>query len=192
MNTCDTLQLETIDLAGWRLRVQFERCKDRYAHRVFLDSKQRSELLLESIEGSDQDPWPVSPPFQQLSFQEQSNALNVALLVGMAGKSHWSMSVEVAADRPALIFDVACRCQQPAERLMSRYRISLACLPTSDPHTALFDVSGCKCSLLTETVDDSLPAQIQSSNQEISIVAATLSGEELPTTVRWKYKICLG
>jgi len=34
---------------------------------------------------------------------------NVALLVGMAGRSHWSLSVEPIAGRAAFLFDAACR-----------------------------------------------------------------------------------
>jgi hypothetical protein len=64
--------------------------------------------LLESVEGTKEDAWPASPPLQNLSLETLTAGRRVAFLVGMAGGSHWSASVEALAER-GLAFDVACR-----------------------------------------------------------------------------------
>ncbi len=43
------------------------------------------------------------------------------VLIGMAGKTHWSAAVEVAADRKSIIFDVAARHQSWPEYLGSNF-----------------------------------------------------------------------
>jgi hypothetical protein len=44
----------------------------------------------------------------------------------MAGRTHWSAAVEVAADRNGITFDVAARVQSPPQRLGSEYSSPLA------------------------------------------------------------------
>jgi hypothetical protein len=73
-------------------RVEFFRLRDRVAHRVIV------QVSIETI--GDRD---------------------VALLVGMAGKSHWSLSVDIDADRGSIRFDAACRIAVPPESLGSTY-----------------------------------------------------------------------
>ena len=43
------------------------------------------------------------------------------LLVGMAGRTHWSAAVEAAADRKSIVFDVAARIQTVPTCLVSQY-----------------------------------------------------------------------
>jgi len=100
------------------LRVEFYRVADRYAHRIV---HQQAPGVLQSVEGDADDVWPPSPPLQQLSLEEHSGSA-IALLLGMAGKSHWSMSVE--AKEQQLLFDVACRLSGEHPRLSSTYQAS--------------------------------------------------------------------
>lgn len=104
------------------LRVVFFRRGDRYAQRVesFDDATQQWQPALESLEGEPGDEWPPSPPFQQLHVERRTSG-PVVLLIGMAGKTHWSAAVEVAADRKSIIFDVAARHQSWPEYLGSNY-----------------------------------------------------------------------
>jgi hypothetical protein len=77
---------------------------------------------LASVEGSPEEEWPASPPFQALEVAERTGR-PVALLVGMAGKSHWSASVELDPRARSLRFDVACRVrEEDAGSLGSTYR----------------------------------------------------------------------
>lgn len=118
---------------GHKLRVEFFKSGDRYAHRlvaVLLDDGGGETVvaLAESVEGASDDPWPPSPPLQSLSIEELTLDRTAALLVGMAGRSHWSASVEAEfPPRPfvgALRFQLACRISSVPDRLGSTYRIA--------------------------------------------------------------------
>jgi hypothetical protein len=81
---------------------------DRFAHEVSLAGAEQAELLLRSVEGAASEAWPASPPLQSLHVEEQRGR-QVALLVGMAGKCHWSAAVELDHEHSRLHWDVACR-----------------------------------------------------------------------------------
>jgi hypothetical protein len=100
--------------------VEFYLAGDRVAHRVVIQDGDR-RLQWDSVEGDDQQNWPPSPALQSVSI-EPIEGRNVALLVGMAGKSHWSMSVDIDPTRRSIRFDVACRISTVAESLGSTYR----------------------------------------------------------------------
>lgn len=89
------------------LELRFHQEGDRQAHSLFWIRDGEAVPILRSLEGDDQSVWPPSPPLQQLSIEHRASG-DVALLVGMAGKSHWSLSVEsLSAGR--LRFEAACR-----------------------------------------------------------------------------------
>src|SRR5262245_46882266 len=46
-----------------------------------------------------------------------------ALLVGMAGRSHWSGSIEATPASAEIVFDLACRHSGAPQELGSRYRV---------------------------------------------------------------------
>jgi hypothetical protein len=106
------------------LRAVFVRRGDRYAHRIEVrdEATKGWTIALESLEGTDEEPWPPSPPFQQLHVEHRKEG-DVVLLVGMAGRSHWSAAVDVSPDGKSLRFDVAVRVQSVGERLGSSYDI---------------------------------------------------------------------
>jgi hypothetical protein len=150
-------------------RVEFFPWKDRIAHRVEIRRGGASQMW-ESVEGDQQQNWPPSPPFQDISI-ERIHESNVALLVGMAGKSHWSLSVDIDAERGSIRFDVACRIADVAEQLRSSYR---------GPTAAAMDtpvVAGLGSTL--RQLDDTWciePEAIDNPN----------------ATVRWMYEFCSG
>lgn len=100
--------------------VEFERRGGRFIHSVGWSD---SDARWRSLEAEPEEPWPSSPPLQDLLLQEQPSGATVALLVGQAGKSHWSLSVEPLAEAGAFRFDVACRVQAPPPRLGSGYQV---------------------------------------------------------------------
>lgn len=119
------MRSEAIEATGPNglLRVEFVPRGDRYGHVISLvNSNGEIQPLLESVEGTAADDWPSSPPLQSLSVETLSAGRPAALLVGMAGGSHWSASVEPIQGEPELIFDVACRHSRPPTWLGSRYR----------------------------------------------------------------------
>ena len=119
--------LDAADSSGRILRVEFVWRGDRYAHVISVaHDSGKIEPLLESLEGTPADDWPPSPPLQNLHRETLPNGRPALLLVGAAGRSHWSASIEAVPDEPALAFDVACRHSGAAGWLGSRYRARAA------------------------------------------------------------------
>ena len=105
--------------AGRSFRIEFHWQQDRFEQRLFFNDLQ----IGHSIEGDSDEPWPTSPPLQQLSLEQIDNEM-VVLGVGSAGRAHWSISVEVdSGEQFALKFDVACRSHQMPKFLGSRYEL---------------------------------------------------------------------
>lgn len=102
-----------------RLIVEFYQQADRVGHALLAVAGDRELLLAESVEGNTEQDWPPSPPLQQLSWETTPDGRRCALLVGMAGISHWSASV--VADEAAIRFELACRAKQPPEVLGTTY-----------------------------------------------------------------------
>jgi hypothetical protein len=191
-------------LEGGGLRVVFTRQGDRYAHSVFRvndglptnkpgmgnSSASTTEvgfssgLLLESIEGTPDDDWPASPALRELHFEDRADGRRLALLVGMAGKSHWSLSVELDAAHGHLVFDVACRLRSPPVRLGSRYR-----LPAAGSGDSARSSAGCPQTPLTiEPVDSGVVRLVTSADRQLHIEPAAVAGP-WPRTVRWRYVV---
>lgn len=119
--------IQTLDPQGRGLRVAFYQQGDRYGHVVatVVKASTGQEVvtpLLVSKEGTASESWPPSPPLQSLSIEQRATGA-VALLVGMAGSSHWSMSVEAHAESGQMKFDVACRAASSTDWLGSIYRL---------------------------------------------------------------------
>src|SRR6185295_18531562 len=104
-------------LEAGRLRVTFKRQGDRYGHLVELVTGGQATPLLKSIEGTPDEDWPASPALKELHFENRPDGKQVALLVGMAGRSHWSLSVELDPIAEQVEFDVACRLRDEPRRL---------------------------------------------------------------------------
>ncbi|MGV3485720.1 MAG: hypothetical protein ACO1RT_14985 [Planctomycetaceae bacterium] len=121
----EPLQLVAQGRDGLRVRTAFHFEAGRYRHSIDLVRSSDGVLLdaWDATSLSDDDDWPASPPIQQLSL-EMIGGTPALLGVGQAGKSHWSLSVEpVNVDdmRPALKFDLACRCPVQPRWLGSSY-----------------------------------------------------------------------
>jgi hypothetical protein len=171
----DLPSLELWSRGSLRGRLCFVWNGDRYAHRLQMTDGGEEEVCLESLEGVDGENWPPSPALQQLSFQPAASGSPCALLVGMAGKSHWSMSVE--ANELSLLFDVACRVHEPPERLGSRYRVVRPTIP-----------GGLKCVVEAEA-NEGLVVLDNGDEQVAVLPAGTV--EVLPVTLRWRYRLRL-
>lgn len=182
-----TTSLVAADSQGRILRAQFVWHHDRFAHTVSVAAAGRSIPLLASREGQPDQAWPASPPLQSLSI-EPGAAGPVALLVGMAGAAHWSLSVATEAGSGALVFDAACRAKSMPLSLGSRYRTMV------EPHgangTVLFPVldSHLQVSLLPS---DAPPAHVQLTGDGFGIVVDSGDADALPRTFRWKYRMAL-
>ncbi len=110
--------IEAIDDLRRGLRLRFTRLADRLGHTICWVDGGDVVPLLRSREGTDQQSFPPSPPMQQIAIQ-QVDQRRVAFLVGMAGRSHWSVSVEADGAARQLRFDVACRLPAGQRGLLS-------------------------------------------------------------------------
>jgi hypothetical protein len=154
---------------GVGLRVEFAQRGDRVGH--VIRAIQRAESLtappgMQSREGSASDVWPPSPPLQSIHLERRAEGKCVALLVGLSGKSHWSLSVEPVAGAAALKFDVACRLNAEPASLGSAY-------------------DQLQPDLIVESSD-----LVVCDEQRVAIEPASLGpGTKLPRTVRWTYLV---
>lgn len=180
--------LEVVGRDGRGLRVTFVWDEDRYGHEVACLDGRSPAVCLAAEMGREQDPWPASPALQQLSFHELKPGRRGALLVGMAGRSHWSQCVEVDADTTSLTFDVACRVQGQPQWLGSSYRTrdGVWAGPTPDGRIA----TGARVELNIEPAANGPPSRTEIDGSRL-VIAPAWRTLRIPSTVRWKYRITL-
>jgi len=176
---------QSIEAGGLRVRFAFQ--GDRFAH--FVEVAQGGEwiTLLASMEGSPLEDWPPGPPLQSIHLESRPPERQLALLVGMAGKSHWSASVELD---PAgwVSFDVACRLRSAEPvRLGSAYRLLQ---PVGEKHDTRIVVADCSghAILCVETWEPGGPARLQVDGEQIGILPTDMAVDS-PRTVRWGYRM---
>jgi len=183
----DSPMLVLWNSAAVRVGLSFHWRNDRYEHRLELIEGDRRSVLLASCEGADQEFWPPSPALQQLTFQQDGQGRPCVLLLGMAGKSHWSLSVE--QDEKALIFDAACRVQERPARLGSSYRgarPSRWC-PAGRLHVPVEQAT-------LEIVVDSAPeggVACREAGDGGLAITPLAEIKDVPATIRWHYQMRL-
>lgn len=172
---------------GVGLRTTFVWRDDRYAHVVMLIKPKGEHTLLESAEGKPDDPWPPSPAFQQLSVQGTGDQ-RVVFLVGMAGKSHWSMSVEVSQPQRRIVFDVACRVNESGETLGSSYLADGYTM--ADPSTAVGEFGAIRYALVLGPTLTPVAQSLSASADQLRVDCLT-EHSTMPYTARWQYAVAL-
>lgn len=185
MEAREPISLNTTSAEGLGLQVRFSWHQDRHCHTISLLVDGRAVPVLESLEGTSIEDWPPSPPLQQLSVEELRPQTQVALLVGMAGKSHWSMSVEPAGDRAAFVFDVACRARDAVEQLGSGYRLLAEGITTDGNHDGIITVEGRSLQLRCDRAGPTV-ATLRQDSLDLRIEPATIIAGG---TTRWRYRI---
>jgi hypothetical protein len=121
MSASETTKQTAVRLRAGATEIVFLRAHDRWRHVVALANGSQ----LESVEGPRNiaaDPrWPASPALTDVSLVGAAGRPAVVGL-GLAGRSHFSVSVAAHPDRPdTLLFEVACRIQEPPGPLGSTY-----------------------------------------------------------------------
>ena len=180
--------------SGIVLRVSFVWWVDRFGHVISLaTSPQRSASVLQSVEGDAQEPWPASPPLQSVSLEKLADGRQAALLVGMAGRSHWSASVETMPQQAALVFDVACRLTSQPGNLSSRYNVVDGQILSGpgDKQREYIEIrsDGPPVRIYREAVPDNEVKLRLPEPGELVIRPAIVVAGPNPTTIRWKYRI---
>jgi hypothetical protein len=170
-----------ISLGTDTLQAIFERHADRYSHQIICTAADGSQIVWASQEGTPDDTWPASPPLQSLHVETRSDGSQTIMLVGMAGRSHWSMSVEADEQHDRILFDVACRISDPPHWLGSIYRcLSQPAVPLSN-HLLFTAGHG-------NQPENNLPLQLDPSTNTLRI-PASVTLEKFPQTIRWSYSI---
>lgn len=184
--------VDAVDDDGRGLFVSFPRRGDRFGHVVSIVSGEEIVPCLVSLEGDDSEEWPDSPPIQQLSVEERPTGA-VALGVGQAGKSHWSVTVETFAAERRIEFHVACRLKMHPAQISSRYASLMGenVAPSSfDPYTWSWQV-GENLLLVRESVFDHYPAPEFPADASGFEVNAAVDQMPFPKTIEWRYSFQL-
>ncbi len=171
----------SIEAGGWR--VEFFRLADRVAQRIFRETASGWNLVAESLEGTSDEAWPPSPPFQQVHFEPRDDGSQVALLVGMAGRSHWSASVEIDPVDDVLRWDVACRTSDVPSWLGAKYQFALPAEATGAQ--LRFHIGDLHAvAILQDGNGEALPAVVAGNQLQWSVPAAA---SQRAQTIRWRY-----
>lgn len=175
--------------SGCSLGLEFEWRGDRHAHRFVLVGQGGDRTpQFESVEGSDAGAWPPSPPLQSLNLHSLADGRQAALLVGMAGRSHWSASIEPLVGQAGFQFDIACRLGLPEADLGSRYRLTSgegADLSIAADGSWAEARSGERSLIITPENREPHRSRLLLDDGCLAIVPARRE----PPTVRWLYRI---
>lgn len=176
---------------GSRLELTLNWLGDRYGQLLTVVGPSGGRrVVLESCEGSADEPCPPSPPLQQILLHTTVTQSPAALGVGMAGTSHWSVSIEADPQVPRIVWDVACRCQAPAAgRLTSTFRTAethSAETHPADPETASNPQP------VPLDVPDGGPAEVRADGRQTEFRPAAAAVERGAAaggwaTVRWRF-----
>ncbi|HEX5103686.1 MAG TPA: hypothetical protein VFV87_07755 [Pirellulaceae bacterium] len=190
MRSAESGELIAKECDGAALHLEFVWHGDRFGHVISLiETSGRRVPLLESVEGTadESSSSPPSPPLQSLSLDPLPEGRRVALLVGMAGRDHWSASIEPLPDAAGFAFDIACRCSRGDIELASAYRLAL-------DHRDLFaaaDRSWIEArlpdgrSLVVTANGSAAPSDLELKNPTTFTIAPRAGQGN--ATIRWKY-----
>lgn len=164
-------RLVTPHRRGRGLAVEFFRAGDRYRHVIHSTFSGGREEVCESVEGGPEQAWPASPPLQQIDCLELGPDHKALLLVGMAGGSHWSATVEAGDSGVAawICFDIACRATGRPESIGSRYDLRAAF-----PAFARLEVD---------------EGRLEIEEGRIAVIRPAFCDGPFPCTLRWRYHI---
>lgn len=163
----------------------FDRRGDRFGHTVEADSADGRRRLLHSVEGG-LEAWPPSPPFQELHLHSGAAGRLMALLVGRGGQSHWSASVELDPAAGRIVWDIACRVQQPPRWLGSTYQTDSSALGHAGPAADRLGRPGDRPWQLRAESGPDAAARLEAADDRLRLIPLNVAGP-WPTTVRWRY-----
>lgn len=171
-------------IEGGGLRIEFRRSGDRFGHAIVSTRGAAAAEVLSSIEGPVDQVWPASPPLQELHIEDRPGNVKVALLVGMAGTSHWSLSCSLDPASSSATFDVACRArEQPIWLGSSYYPATTAVIEADTVTIALPEEHGCW------HVRSEHPLE---TDADCVRIAAPYPAANWPRTICWKYHVRRG
>jgi hypothetical protein len=115
-------------LTNGPLRLHFEKQGDRYAQIIEVSDAQGWSPIAQSVEGSADQAWPASPPWQEIITEQRGTDQQIIFTVGKAGTAHWSGSFSTL---PAggIRCEIACRTGRVPHFVGTTYRSLLKDLP---------------------------------------------------------------
>jgi hypothetical protein len=207
---------QTCELTAGCLRLSFTWERDRFRHALSLVDRSRDgtpgTLLITSLEGEPDELWPASPVLQELHVESRSDERTVALLVGRAGRSHWSLSVLADSRRHELEFEAACRCVGQPTWLGSAYlaaggvaaveskncKVGTDCteatpvsLSRGDAQVWLQPASGDRYWRLKPGEGSPVMAPDSGFDCPRLAIAADWTGDDLRRTIQWSYRVAM-
>jgi hypothetical protein len=182
--------LDAVDERGLGVRVAFFRVAHRFAHRIALVVDTGVQWVLASVEGDNRQAFPPSPPLQQLATEVGIAGCPATLLLGMAGRNHWSVSVESHPADRRIRFDVACRARvADRERLRSAYELLGPWPLSAGDGVEAVELSGPGFCLRCEAAaEERWPTIVRVENDHL-VFGPAQAGEAF--THRWRYDMVL-
>lgn len=195
--------MESDSPSGHVLRVVLEQTADRVGHRIEVLAPGAADspsilAALRSLEGTSHELWPPSPPLQSCSLQEIRIGEAAAFLVGMAGKNHWSASIEAIPGKGEVVFDVACRVQQMPDWLGTTYsppevRVEEQHSMALQSPLATLRMGDLFLFVRIEPIGNEAPSVMDLTSDGGLQIACSLGAPVLrPTTIRWRYSVKIG
>ncbi len=177
---------------GWRLEFCWH--SDRWQHILWRAQPAGWQRLVQSVEGTSDQPWPDSPAFQNAYVERINPHCCEVQLLGQAGKNHYSGAVRCDSESQIIDFDIAVRIHtEPATPLlMSSYQVSGAPAPTDASKS---------WELTTETLPNQPPivadwTAVPAASHSIARLRmpdlAAMHMEKQRATLRWKYQWRIG
>jgi len=182
---------DALAIEGTGLRVVFRRLGDRVAHAIERLQDASWSPILESLEGGPDDVWPPSPPLQELHFEDRPDGRRLALLVGRAGASHWSLSVEWDPLSSRFSFDAACRVRSAPAWLGSRYGLPSAAAVGGPIGARFSDAAGIELPgmrLRSESTGEQPACDLIQQDRQLQLQPAPVAAP-WPKTSRWRYSL---
>ena len=109
----------------------------------------------------------------------------------MAGRSHWSMSVEPTASGPGFLFDIACRTIARPAYLGSRYRSQVPVVLAADQNSGRWEFSGTRVRAHTIALAQQPPTLLVETAEGFCVEPQFAKPLATPT-IRWQYELQLG
>lgn len=188
MNDPSAVTLESRSDEGFTLRATFVWRNRRWAHSLEAIRDGQTLWGLQSIEGNAEQDFPPSPPLQQLHRTDLPNGRAALLLVGMAGRSHWSVSCEVESGQSRILFDVACRAVPACQAMLgSSYQMIDVEAAVSESQVA-WSNGGVRATLRAlSSAPEKPPCCLTVEATGLAIRPVSLD----PVPARWRYELVL-
>lgn len=177
-------------LSAGRLQVRFAFCEDRFGHEVWAAEGEEWRPVMSSVEGTPEQSWPASAPLQTLHVETRPEG-PIALLVGMAGKCHWSASVELDVARHQVRFELAARVRPPGSPwLGSTYQLAegYRARPVEGGRLVVSASSHALSGIAIQAAEPDTLVEL-SSDGGVLVAAREILVADAAATIRWSYRV---